>query len=537
MRAPSSTRTTEFELQLSLQEAARWAESRTRRKVTTSNIQYLVNYGRIRNVSKVGSVAIPLSDLERYYENQTAVESRFKSKLGNDLNWALSFDEYREKERTKHVHRLHPYKGKFIPQLVEYFLDDHLDDYKTNIWFRPGDVVLDPFCGSGTTLIQANELGMHAVGIDVSEFNAWVSNLKLSSFDVEQVIASGNKVSQLLNRHAAEGSLQRLDEEFNEWLSAFNRKHFPSPEYKLRIRRNGFNEKSYVDERLPEVVFKYAETVSAYGIEVTPSRSGGFLDRWYLRPVRQQVYLAKRVIDDTVPGEVAEVLKLILSRTARSCRATTHADLATLQEPVWSPYYCRKHGKICRPLMSIEGWWARYLKDTAARLKEFAALKSDTLQHCLTGDARTLDIQAAMVNHSSALAGVVNDKGIKGIFSSPPYVGLIDYHEQHAYAYDLLGFKRRDELEVGKLSTGQSKAAKQAYVEGISDVLLNCRDIMVEDFDVFLVANDKHELYPQIAARSSLEIFETFRRPVLNRTEKNRSAYAETIFHMKRAKP
>jgi hypothetical protein len=38
--------------------------------------------------------------------------------LGNDL----TFISVREKERTKHVHRLHPYLGKFIPQLVEVFL-------------------------------------------------------------------------------------------------------------------------------------------------------------------------------------------------------------------------------------------------------------------------------------------------------------------------------------------------------------------------------------------------------------------------------
>ena len=523
-----------YELELSLQEAAGWATTQIGRQVTPHNIQYLINYGRIRNVGGNGAVAIPISDLERYYADQTTVERKFKSKLGEDLNWALSFDQYREKERTKHVHRLHPYKGKFIPQLVEYFLDDHLDDFKTNIWFHPGDIVLDPFCGSGTTLVQANELGMHAIGVDVSEFNAWVSNIKLSSFDVEQVLAHGNKVSKALNQHIAKSGIHRLDEEFNEWLSAFNRKHFPSPEYKLRIRRTGFNEKSYVGERLPEVVFRYAEMVNTYGVEVTPSRSGGFLDRWYLPPVREQIDLSNHMIDDTADGDVADVLKLILSRTARTCRATTHADLATLQEPVWSPYYCRKHGKICRPLMTIEGWWTRYLKDTATRLKQFMQLRTDTFQHCLTGDARTLDIPAAVAKRSSQLAGIVNDKGIKGIFSSPPYVGLIDYHEQHAYAYELLGFDRRDHLEVGRLSEGQSKAAKESYVGGVADVLVNCANFMIENCDVFLVANDKHGLYPEIAERSSFEIVDSYRRPVLNRVEKNRSAYSETIFHMKR---
>ena len=38
--------------------------------------------------------------------------------LGDDL----TFLGIRERDRTKHVHRLHPYLGKFIPQLVEVFL-------------------------------------------------------------------------------------------------------------------------------------------------------------------------------------------------------------------------------------------------------------------------------------------------------------------------------------------------------------------------------------------------------------------------------
>ncbi len=59
-----------------------------------------------------------------------------------NLNWREA--DLPEKERTKHVHRLHPYLGKFIPQLVEIFLRK----------FRPTNVY-DPFAGSGTTLVEA----------------------------------------------------------------------------------------------------------------------------------------------------------------------------------------------------------------------------------------------------------------------------------------------------------------------------------------------------------------------------------------------
>jgi hypothetical protein len=76
-----------------------------------------------------------------------------------NLNWTEK--DLPERERTKHVHRLHPYLGKYIPQLVEIFLRKY---------FVPGQTVLDPFVGSGTALVQANELGINAIGYDISEF-------------------------------------------------------------------------------------------------------------------------------------------------------------------------------------------------------------------------------------------------------------------------------------------------------------------------------------------------------------------------------
>lgn len=112
-------------------------------------------------------------------------------------------------------------------------------------------------------------------------------------------------------------------------------------------------------------------------------------------------------------------------------------------------------------------------------------------------------------------------------------MGLIDYHEQHAYAYELFGFKRRDNLEIGPMFKGRGKEARDSYVEGISQVLLNLEKYLVEDYNVFLVANDKNNLYPIIAEKARMKIVQQFKRPVLNRTEKDKGAYSEIIFHLK----
>jgi len=140
---------------LTVKQASEWATKHINKNVTTSNISYLIQYGRIRKIGENGSTLVDKEELINYYKSYNGSRTNdWKEKLGSDLNWALSFDQYKESETTKHVHRLHPYKGKFIPQLVEYFLDKHKDKFKKEVYFKEGDIVLDPFCGSGLTLVN-----------------------------------------------------------------------------------------------------------------------------------------------------------------------------------------------------------------------------------------------------------------------------------------------------------------------------------------------------------------------------------------------
>ncbi len=101
---------------------------------------------------------------------QAELTSTFPAEVDAELSWTEA--ELPERERTKHVHRLHPYLGKFVPQLVEVFLQRH---------FRPGQTVLDPFAGSGTTLVEASCAGVHSVGIDISAFNCLLVSAKTSA--------------------------------------------------------------------------------------------------------------------------------------------------------------------------------------------------------------------------------------------------------------------------------------------------------------------------------------------------------------------
>src|SRR6187402_2501537 len=143
------------------------------------------------------------------------------------LDLALSWSERElpERERTKHVHRLHPYLGKFVPQLVEAMLERYV---------RPGGRVLDPFAGSGTTLVQALESGYDAVGVDIAAFNALLISVKTREHDLEALEADVREVGQSLG-----ASAERPRGFASEWFApqaAAELLHFRSqiPEHKTQ---------------------------------------------------------------------------------------------------------------------------------------------------------------------------------------------------------------------------------------------------------------------------------------------------------------
>jgi hypothetical protein len=71
------------------------------------------------------------------------------------------------------LHGIHEYKGKFNPQVVRAFAN--------LLRLRPGDWLIDPFCGSGTALLEGVALGANVLGIDLSPMATFISRAKLTA--------------------------------------------------------------------------------------------------------------------------------------------------------------------------------------------------------------------------------------------------------------------------------------------------------------------------------------------------------------------
>lgn len=367
-----------------------------------------------------------------------------------NLNWRER--DLPENIRTKHVHRLHPYLGKYIPQLVEIFLRKY---------FKPGQTVLDPFSGSGTTLVQANELDIHSVGYDISAFNIILARAKTKTYDLKKV---RGEILDILERvhQATQNEAQQL----SLWTDG-----------KKGRRKEKVNE---------------------------------YLHAWYAPAALHELITYRDLISEY---DDQDLLKVILSRAARSARLTTHFDLDFPKKPQTEPYWCYKHSRTCTPTQDAYQFIKRYSLDTIKRIEEFAQQRTNATVQIFHDDSRKAQIPM-----------------IDGVMTSPPYVGLIDYHDQHRYAYELLGLEDRSGFEIGPASGGSSQKAKRKYQEGIAEVFTNALKSMTKGGRLIVVAGDRHDLYGEIATMCDVNVEAVLQRHVNRRTGRRSGEFFESVF-------
>jgi site-specific DNA-methyltransferase (cytosine-N4-specific) len=97
-------------------------------------------------------------------------------------------------------HNMHPYPAKFIPQIPNTMI---------KLFTKPGDTVLDPYCGSGTSLVEARILGRHAIGIDLHPIAVLMSKVKTTKINEKEL----DRIPKLLSNIE-----KRIDEFYNFYL-------------------------------------------------------------------------------------------------------------------------------------------------------------------------------------------------------------------------------------------------------------------------------------------------------------------------------
>ena len=135
-------------------------------------------------------------------------------------------------DQTALTHGLHKYPAKFFPELPRWLIKRYS---------KEGDIILDPFLGSGTTNVEALLNKRHSVGIDVDPFSRYLSKVKTTPLDKEALKQSQEELLKII-------------EDFNP--TAVDEKTIPTFPY----RDNWFNEEitlelAYIRNNIEELDF------------------------------------------------------------------------------------------------------------------------------------------------------------------------------------------------------------------------------------------------------------------------------------------
>lgn len=326
------------------------------------------------------------------------------------------------------AHGLHEYRGKFNPQVVRAI--GNMLGLSGKVW------VLDPFCGSGTTILECAHIGWNAVGVDLNPLAVVISNAKI------QVIRAPGSLLQRTSEDLARRLRRRVANlTFTEaW----------SERITIRLAGTGWR------DRLPN--FDY-------------------LASWFTMPVLAQIAVILGEIDRCASKSLASVFRVILSDLVRA---------VSLQDPGDFRIRRRKHPGENFPVIPMFLEAVQRKVDTIISAREaFAPKRLDALQQAFVADTRE------PLDWLRKRRGSSGFDGFDAAITSPPYATALPYIDTQRLSLCLLGLISSKEImtmqralvgtrEIGNAEREKSEAALVEAQAGElpSSVTMLCRRML-----------------------------------------------------------
>jgi DNA modification methylase len=112
---------------------------------------------------------------------------------------------------TEYTHGFHKYPAKFIPQIPRWAIEKYLRGR--------GKYILDPFCGSGTTLVEGMLAGHNVIGIDIDPLSTMIAKVKTTRVEVAQLETICNWVLKQVQGQRWRGTFRPECPSIEHWFT------------------------------------------------------------------------------------------------------------------------------------------------------------------------------------------------------------------------------------------------------------------------------------------------------------------------------
>ncbi len=314
------------------------------------------------------------------------------------------------RQKTRYSgHGIHEYRGKFNPQIVRAI--------GNMLGLKSGDWVLDPFCGSGTTLLEAAHIGWNAIGVDCNPLGVLIAGAKIAAMRVP--------VEELLAE--SEGIKQRLGDVWMRAISAVG-KDFGMPAHPFSQEQIRLIAGEDWQSRVPSL---------------------DYLRLWFAESVLVQLAAILGEIERVRSVPVRQIMQVILSDIVRE---------VSLQEPADLRIRRRKSSSENSPAIPL------FMEAVTSKVERVLKARKYITE--------VPAVQEALLGDSRCCAGVVRGHSpqlFDAAITSPPYASALPYIETLRLSLVLLGLIGSDrirETEKSLIGSREITAGERLQLEG-----------------------------------------------------------------------
>ncbi len=278
------------------------------------------------------------------------------------------------------AHGIHEYRGKFNPQIVR--------SVGNICGIQAGNWILDPFCGSGTTLLEAAHCGWNAYGIDLNPLAVIITEAKIAAMKIPLL-------------------------DFVETTENFL--------YKIKTRYRNFSYASAFTEK---------QMMEFGGENWHSCLNDNYLQKWFMPSTLVQISSILNEISEINSSKIQLILRVILSDILREVSLQDASDLRIRR---------RKSSPENIPVLPF--FIETATKKLEAIFKTRAYIPDNKItQTAFFGDAKNCK---KFITESSNSTG---EKLFDAVITSPPYATALPYIDTQRLSLVLLNLITADKI-------------------------------------------------------------------------------------------